>query len=160
MAKIDSRPPDEILKSISTKALDVRTSANELSKRIEKFQEFLGKLPGRVETEFYGSHPDATTPYEDSQLSLVLRLHREGKSWILSYGSFHEQFHNDPDESVTFAPLMDAPLRIKIAAVKIFPNMLAAIEKSQDKLVSEIQYAVSQFDIFAASLPTVAKEGK
>ena len=167
MSTPDSRPPTEILDSISKKASDLRDAAETLTERITWFEEYLAKLPGRVETDYYGPHPDAETAQEEAEMSLVLKLHRTGKIWSLSYGSHHEGWNDNPENAVEFKPLVEAPLKFKIAAVKLFPNVLAAIEKSQDKLVAETKKAVTEVDKFTDSLPRLkervrldTKEGK
>jgi hypothetical protein len=149
------RPPTVVLTSIDAKASDVRSAATELSARITWFEDYLSKLPGRVETEYHGPHPDATTINQQEEMALVLKLHREGKAWILSVGSYHEHF-TTPEDPIDFKPLADASLKYKIAAVKMFPNLLAAIETSQSKLVQELNAATAEFDAFASQL----KEGK
>lgn len=160
MPKVDPRPPAQIIESITVKAANVRTAATALSERIEEFQEYVTRLPGRVEAVVYGDHPDAMSPDEHALLSLVLRFHREGKAWMLSYGTHHEEVNNDPDNPVKYQPLTDAPLRIKLAAVKMFPAMLSAVEKSQDDLVKEIESATAEYDAFAQALKIKPKEGK
>jgi hypothetical protein len=90
----------------------------------------------------------------------VLRLHRSGKEWALSYAEHHAQF-NDENDPPEFKPLSDAPLKFKMAAVKMFPNLLEAIEKSQDKLLADLNQTAAEFDAFAASLKIPAtKEGR
>jgi len=153
MATADSRPPKVVLDSITTQAERVRQAAAELTKRIEHFQEWLGSVPGRVETDYFGPHPDAKTDEDGAFRSLVIRLHRDGKKWILSFAHFDERHtHEEWGAFSEFKPLADAPLKIKMAAVKHFPNILAAIEKSQVQLVNELNAATSEYDAFAAKL--------
>ena len=152
MPKRDPRPPEDILVSIATKAANVRTAAPSLSERIEQFAEYLSKMPGRIEAYCYGSHPEADSPEAAARMSLVLRFFREGKAWMLSYGTYHEGHSDDPENPVNYKPLDDAPLKIKLAAVRMFPDLLAAIDKSQDELVKEITDATAEYDVFAKSL--------
>lgn len=157
--KVEARPTQIVLSAISSKAARVRAAATELSAEIESFEQYLGKLPGRVETTCFGDHPDAETTLQQCELSLVLKLHRKGKAWMISYSQFHEAFDNDPENPITFEPLKEAPLKFKIAAVKMFPNLLASIEKSQDTLIKEVEAATIDLKFFASSLPPL-KEGK
>ncbi|MDB5318537.1 MAG: hypothetical protein JWN40_168 [Phycisphaerales bacterium] len=153
MATADSRPPRVLLESITSQAERVRQAAAELTKRIEHFQEWLGKVPGRVETDYYGDHPNAKDEEDRALMSFVIRLNRSGKEWILSYATHDERWSHESSGPFTeFKPLVDAPLKTKIAAVKMFPNILAAIEKSQIELVSELDAATSEYDAFAATL--------
>jgi hypothetical protein len=153
MAKADPRPPKVILESITNQAEKVREAAAELTKRIEHFQQCLGKIPGRVETDYYGADPDADNAEDHFFQALVIRLHRTGKNWTLSY-AFHDERRSVEESGpfTEFKALVDAPLRIKIAAVKMFPNILAAIEMSQKKLVTELEAAAAEYDAFAATL--------
>jgi hypothetical protein len=153
MPRANQRPPSELIQSISTKAESVQNAAAELTARIERFQEFLSRLPGRVETDFYGWHPDAISEDDAHNMSLVLRLHREGKDWILSCGTHHKEAeHLDPFYSVRFRPLDEASIKWKMAAVKQFPDLLQAIEKSQDKFVEELKKVAADYDSFESTL--------
>jgi len=152
MSKSDTRSPQEVLQSIGTNATAVRNAATGLSECIEEFQTYLSKLPGRVEAECFGVHPDAESLEQAESMSLVLRFHRDGKGWRLSWGSYYDQYHNDPDHSVEFKPLDTAPVKIKVAAVKMFPNLLVAIELSNEALVKKIEEAKAEYRSFADSL--------
>lgn len=156
--KKDTRPPAQILESIAKKATNVRVAATALAARIDKFVDYLAKSPGRVEAYAYGDHPDGS----DAQFprSLTLHFHREGKGWALDYGTYQDGYHDDPENPVDYKPLGEAPLKYKIAAVKMFPLLLEAIDREQDSLVKEIEGASSEFDDFYATLPPTAKEGK
>jgi hypothetical protein len=151
MAKVPPRPSSEVIRSISEKAARVREAATAVTKRIERFQALLAELPGRIETDFYGDHPDAKA--EDAGLYyLVLRLHRKGKDWALLWDTYHENYANMPDWREDFQPLVDAPLKIKMAAVKLFAQFLEAIETSQDKMTEQLTATVAEYDKFEASL--------
>jgi hypothetical protein len=78
-----------------------------------------------------------------------LRLHRAGKEWIISCGTFSPEF---PESRIEWSPLVDAAMRIKMAAIKIFPDLLEAIEKSQDRMVVELTRASATYDEFAKTL--------
>ena len=148
--------PSELIASIESKAVTVRDAATTLSDRIKTFEQYLSRIKGRVETLCFGEHPDATTDEEQAYLSLCLKYHRDGKDWKISWSRYHESYHQD--HAMDFSLLVDAPVKIKIGAIKLFPDLLEAISKSQDRLVKEIEDATEGFDAFAATLPKL--EGK
>jgi hypothetical protein len=117
----------------------------------------LSNVKGHTEVTYYGPHPDGDDNPLDGGASnyLVLKFHREGKDWILSWGTDSD----DRSEFVTIGwkPLKDAPLKYKLAAVSMFPDLLEAMEKTQKKLVKEVNNATKFYDEFEARLP---KEGK
>lgn len=147
----DSRSPASILDSISKKSAKLREHATALTERIKFFEEYLSKLPGRVDTEYFGTHPDAVTLEEKKAMQFSIKLHRSGKSWALSYSTF-SLATGDPDSTTEYKPLIDAPLKIKIAAMRLFPDFLAAIGDHQDQLVHEIAGATADFDQFIVML--------
>src|SRR5688572_17559264 len=65
------RPPAQIKEAIQEKAHKVREASTELSDRIQRFEAWLNKLPGRVEASTWRDHPDH--PHMD--ISLGLRFH-------------------------------------------------------------------------------------
>jgi hypothetical protein len=141
------RPPIEILQSIDQKATKVRDAAAILTKRIEQFENYLSNLNGRVEAFTVGNYPGAP---EDRALGLGLE--RSGKSWVITYHIIDYSVPPEPDEP-DWQPLKEASLKIKVAAIQLFPDLLEAIEKSQEQLVGEIEKAVAQYDAFALTLP-------
>ena len=146
----DSRHAAQIIESINKKAGAVKDSAAALNERIRHFEQYLGSLPGRVDTIFYGWHPEEHEPW----MSLAIRLHREGKDWVLSCGTYDERAvsREGADYDVGYKRITDAPLKWKMAAIKQFPNLLAQIEKSQDQLIEEMDKVAAEFDVFAATL--------
>jgi hypothetical protein len=147
------RSPEDIQIAIAEKSLKVKFAATQLSSRIQIFEAWLSKLPGRVETVHFGDHPDDDG---SETLSFCLKLHRSGKDWIISYGTFHASF--DFDRDVDWKPLREAPVRFKLLAIQQFPDLLEEIEKSQERLANEIKQACSDFDDFAAKLGIEEKE--
>ena len=139
------RSPSESVEAICDKAAEVRHVSQKLAERITQFQDYLGKLPGRVETKIWRSHPDAP---DGSDNLIALRLHREGKAWVLSWGNDTES----NDKPIEWRPLVDAPLKVKLASVKMFPDLLGSIEKSQTKLIDEIVETSAEYDSFAHTL--------
>jgi hypothetical protein len=161
MSTDSPRPPvDEVLASIRKKAGDVRDAANGLNKRIDEFEEILSALPGRTEAYHFGPHPDEDGTDPLNPRSLVIGLEHQGKGWQLVCGTFVQGYNDDPDNPVDYKPLIDAPLKFKLAAIEMFPDLLTAIANQQDKLVKKIQKASATYDQFAQSLKQVAKEGK
>jgi hypothetical protein len=138
------------------KSSDVRDAAAELTKRIIQFTEYLSGLSGRIEATAWGLHPDADSP--QSELELGLKFHKQGgRDWIISWSDYYPAHHEI--HGMDWTPLVTAPLKIKLAAVKMFPDLLESIEKSQDRIVAEIQRTSMAFDEFVAGLPT-GKERK
>lgn len=142
----DPRTSAEVVGAIAEKATAVRNSALALTDRIKRYQKYLGALEGRVEAIHWGKHPDD----DDGNLELGLRFHRQGKEWIISWGADHAQAN--PDIPTDWNPLVDAPLKIKIASVDLFPELLIAIERSQRKLARQANKACDAFDEFAKTL--------
>jgi hypothetical protein len=118
------KDPKPQLDAIALKAEAVREAALSLSNRIADFQNWLNTMTGRVETELIGDR-------------LILRLKRDGKEWVL----FARR-----EDTGELKPILDCNLADKISAIKMFPDLLQAMEASQGKLVSDIEAAVSKFD--------------
>jgi len=154
MATKPSRPSPEVIESIKHNAARVREAADEMTKRIEQFETYLGSLKGRIDTMHFGTHPDATPP--QYELELGIRLHRKDKAWVLSWSEYHPSFHEE--HGMEWKPLKEASLKIKIAAMKMFPDLLEAIEKSQIQLVEEIEGATADFDTFAKTFKANGRE--
>ena len=140
------RPADEIKESIAAKSERVREAASEITDRITRFEEFLAKMPGRTEALHVIRDPNAHD--EDDMAAFGLKVHRVNKEWIISYA----EYEIDDAQSANWKRLSEASLRTKLTAIKMFPDLLAAIEDSQDELVKEIEQAGSDFDKFAAKL--------
>lgn len=144
-----NRRPIEIVESIKDESANVRQAASDLTDRIARFRTYLSKLKGRVETEVYGRHPDSDQFEEatGSPVSLGIKLHHIGQEWELSFG-----VDQDPEIATEWRPLVEAPLKLKMAGIKLFPDLLLAIERSQKQLTSDITKASKEFDEFAESL--------
>jgi len=136
--------PSKIVIAVEQTAAQVREAASRLTDRIAKFQRYLSKLKGRVEASVYACHPD--TEPEDQFPWLLVKLHRIEKDWLLYYGVQH-----DP-ERTEWNPLVEAPLNIKLAAIRVFPDLLLAIKQSQIELIETINKAAADFDDFADDL--------
>jgi hypothetical protein len=152
MPKVTS-PPTEVLHAIQRKATQVRDAAALLTQRIEQFELYLSQLNGRVETYTWAVHPNSNPQFP---LELGLGLIRSAKSWNLIWTTLAPG--QDPAE-LDWSLLKKASLKIKIAGTRMFPDLLDAIEKSQDSLVKNIQQAVADYDAFAATLKPKPDEG-
>jgi len=141
-----------LLESISTKSVKAKMAANALTERIEQFATLLAQLPGRIETSFYGRWPDAQSAEDAAFLSLGLWFHREGREWVLSWAKVDDRASYDPENTIGWRPLNDAPLKIKLAAVGMFPDLLGAMEESQDKLIKELEDATNIYDEMVKSV--------
>ncbi len=121
-----------------------------MTNQIADVQTYLSKLRGRTDARAYGHHPDQ---YEDSEapftISLAIRLHRSDKDWILSYGTASDA---NPEDEPSWEPLLNAPLEIKMAAVDIFPDLMAGIESSQSELVEKVAKAINKLQTFSSAL--------
>jgi len=150
----EAPPPAQVVESIEKKADLVRDAAAELSDEIQSVEAILNKLPGRVETWCFGKHPDG------GELELALHFVRRGQAWMLECGTYHPLYNEDPHNPIDWNPLSEASLRVKMAAVRMFPDLLVAMDKSQDKLVEELGKATAEAAAFKASLKQRTKEGK
>jgi hypothetical protein len=145
------------LEVISRQAAEVRDAAASLTDRIKQFQSYIGSIPGRVETDHY--------VHLAGNEGIVLRLHRQGKEWVLSFcihinHGLRQGFLPIFEEQPEFKLLIDAPLRTKVAAVEAFPSFLDAMVKSQTSLVNSLKASTEEFDQFFSQLPKMEKEGK
>jgi hypothetical protein len=160
MPRSSTRPPvHEVLESISEKVAGVREAASGLNARIKEFEEVLSKLPGRTEAYFHGNHPDQHLT-NACALSLLLGFEHKGKGWQLTCGTYNDMVNDDPENPVEMKPLIDAPLKFKIAAIQMFPDLLMAIEIEHEKLTKEINAANAEYDAFAVLVKQAAKGGK
>jgi hypothetical protein len=118
-----------------------RAAATELTNRIVKFEEWLGRLPGKVQAAVYDSDD------EDGDYYFVLSLSREGKQWKLRHWTEHVY----TDEIMgAITDLRDASIEVKIHAMGMFPRLLGAIRDSQFNFVTRSAAAAEEFDKFAA----------
>jgi hypothetical protein len=140
------------LLQIQEGAQSVRKAGDEITERIARFEAWLAKLPGRVEAraELWSRCDQPVTRY--------LALRRDGKDWTLIL--ITEDDDGDPlGPLITDKTLLrDASLVEKVAAVNLFPDLLAAIAKAQSELATRVLKATEDFDQLAAQLGI--KEGK
>ncbi|MCG8405528.1 MAG: hypothetical protein MI923_10060 [Phycisphaerales bacterium] len=148
---IDPRVPS-IAEVVETQSQELNQLATELSERIKAFEEWLNRLPGKVEAVEWEAIPDLNAP---PVVLLGLRLHRSGKTWVLSYDySRFNESHSIRDWTL----LSEASVNIKIDAVKIFPSLLKKIVSEQNEKIKELQSVHNTFDDFAKVIGMTAKE--
>lgn len=155
MAEQSPSAPAQVLQKIEYGSHRVKELATELSSRVIAFEEWLNHLPGKVETTCWEQWP------KDSTVETVfgLCLGRSGKSWVLKYDFLRPQY-DDPSD-LSWTPLTEASVEIKLFALKQFPKLLEAIVKAQEKVVREIEEAHFGFDAFADAIGLPKrKEGK
>jgi hypothetical protein len=157
MANEAPRPPSVVVQSIEENAASVRKAAAEITARIDKFAQYLSRIPGRTETVCLGDHPDDDDP--ECPVKLALKFHRDGSQWVLSWGHYSEPNSMPDIPPVHYSPLDEAPMQIKIYAVRMFPEFLEAIVKSQVRIVKKLNKANESFDAFFALLPEQGKKG-
>lgn len=138
-----SKSFQDLLRVLETGATDVRSTGDELTRRIKAFETWLGKLPGRVPTSCHLYDFDPA-----GEIEKRLSLGKSGKSWSL----FVFDYDNRCEESSEHVLLRDAPLSVKIAAMRKFPELLRAIADSQRSLIEDANKSISEFEIFAAQI--------
>jgi len=135
------------IQSINDNVAVVRSAINHLNDRIRRFQDYLSILPGRTEAAcYFPEFRDET----GNKKCIGLKLHREGKAWILSW-SLEDM--DDPFSTAEWKPLLDAPIRHKLLCVSGFPELLGAIATAHHILVNQITSTVEAYDKFEATLP-------
>ena len=86
-----------------------------------------------------------------------LKFHRSGKTWLISCGDYHPQYHEE--NPIDWKPLDDASVKLKTLGVEMFPDLLEAMEKSQAETADKIESVCEKFDAFAAKLGIAGKLG-
>jgi hypothetical protein len=119
----------------------VKDQATLVDQRIQKFEEWVATIPGRVETEL--TLPD---PAGDERVEILLRLERSGKKWTVEYS----YIFNDDYDALTFKPLVEAGIRLKVGMLPQLPRLIESMVESQDQLSKDIDEATKEFDNFAA----------
>jgi hypothetical protein len=152
MSESESPSIPDALSAIEAGSKTVNRAATELSGRIKLFEDWLNTLPGRVDTTVWVR--DGQT--EEGECFFLLRLHREGKRWVLSHGHY-QQGMGPEDEN--WDRLTEASLETKLQAIEQFPALLRQIKKSQASLVERIEKANAVFDEFGRSIGVAKREG-
>lgn len=144
----------DTLKDIERIAAGFADVALELTRRIVRFQEYVSKINGRIETMVHGGY---TPPNGSTVNGISLWLHRDGKAWIIDC-SVYQTGLGPQHTGLIWKRLAEAPVRHRIAGVTLFPQLLGAMRDSQSTLISEMHNAVSFYDSFERSLPIITKE--
>ena len=140
MGAKEAQVTSEVLKAIEFGSGKLNKLATGLSKRIEQFETWFSKLPGKVDTIYSIDDPDGTPNSE-----LGFRVHRFGKRWILSHGYGQYGIW----EGTTWTPVAEASLETKLLAVSIIPQLLANVLNAQEHLARRLEQAHAEFDSFA-----------
>jgi hypothetical protein len=155
MSKESPQNPQQVVKDIEQGSARVNELATELSRRIITFEDWLNRLPGRVETYHWVGLPK--DPHDHRDPGLGLRLARSAKRWTLWFA------YSDMSEEgdVSWAPLAEADLETKMLAIKEFSDLLVKIKKAQDGRVHELRESLDAFQMFAQAVGIpVEGEGK
>jgi len=149
-----AQPPSaaDLKRALTQGSHALNEKASALSDRIRRLQEFLSKLPGRVETHLTIGRWDGI-----ADLHLVVRFHRTGRHWIFSYDFYHE---HHPDEDSNWRQLVDAPLEVKIAVVNKLPELLSEMLSSQQTMIHLLDSAHETLNTLAAEFGLDEKEGE
>jgi hypothetical protein len=147
----ERRKPAEVLESISAGAGEVKEVAAALTEKILIFEAYLSSVRGRVEAACWCKHPDDI----DEQRTLFLKFLKLKAEWQIYWIRLSDL---EEDVETEMKPLIAASLRIKIAAVDAFPDLLESIEENQRELINQVKEATDRLNKYIETLPK--KEGK
>jgi hypothetical protein len=139
----------DLIQRIRRGSKKIGNLADEVSKRITNFEDWLNMLRGRVETTAHVTSNDF--PIVDY---FALRFHRSGKRWILS--SCHCQEGTEPWE-LNWKPLLEAPLETKIEGLRALPQLLNRMEDAQAEMAQSLTQATAEFDAFIEQIGVADK---
>ena len=154
MAK-QPREPKQIIDEIEKGAIRIGQLATEMSGRILWFEDWLSRLPGKVETRLYEYYE----PDQFGRSFFALKLHRSGKRWIVSHASGFEP-HSGEDYEPSWEPVSEATLETKVKSITLFPKLLDEILRAQIALTTRLSEAQVAFDAFASKLGEPRVGGK
>src|SRR5438874_822479 len=126
-------PTVDLLKRIEKDSNKVFVLGTKVSASIESLEEWLNRLSGRIEHECWGD-----TDREGLTFGVAIR--RIGKAWRLC-SSYAPAFSENP--SITWEVLTDQPLRVKLAAVEMFPKLLGELAARQEELANSLTAAAA-----------------
>jgi len=140
-----SKSPDEhkqILREIEQKSDEFAKRACELSECIVAYENWLNRLPGRVQADAWLSLDEQTDN------AFGIQLARQGKRWALSfaYGVM------DSDEQGEWRPLVEASIEDKLIAISMFPKLLEAIREEQVSKIERVKSTQAKFAEFAKAI--------
>lgn len=115
------------MQEISDRAKQVAEVATALSDRLERFEEKLAKMHGRVAFE-----------HADEKSSLCFRFARYGQAWKLYVSA-----SGTGDDA---RPMLDLSLTTKMQVVPLIPALLNAMYAAQAELIRQLQDSVDLFD--------------
>jgi len=140
-------PPTEIssaddpLLKIREGAQLVREKGDALTNRIQMFEHWLNKLPGKVST-------GVTIESDESGEEVILSLEKRDSLWLLEVYDYNAQ------HDIRSSPrlLRDATLSEKVVAVAKFPSLLKRLAEQQRFIAARAAEATTEFDGFAKSI--------
>lgn len=141
------KPLSEVVKQIESGADRVSHAATAFSKRIEKIEDWLSSLKGKVPAEVW---IDADP---DSDVQLGLRFGRDGREWSL----FCAWQHAGDEAPAEWSRLREASIETKLTATELLPMLVRQMTIAQDELIGRIGECASDLDKLAAEL--AKKEG-
>lgn len=147
------KPPIDVLAlraQIASEHDAITSAADALTKRLLAFQSLISKVRGRVEATVYEELKDSP------EMFLGLRLAREAKEWVLKY-SVSQLEEEDPD--ISWMPISEASVKLKINLVGLFPRLLLSIVESQAELRKQLDGAVASVDELCRELEADVKSG-
>ncbi len=112
---------------------ELKEIATQLSERILRFETWLNTLPSKTATEV-----------ADDSHQFRIRLARKNNRWRVETPDLTAE-----DSDATWIGLSEAPLALKIKAVKLFGYLIEVCNGKQAKLVEETRQANSEFDKLA-----------
>lgn len=121
----------------------VKREAEQLSARIDRAQEFIGSLAGKIEAETCRQYVD---PHSPKGGEFRLAVWRVGKAWILHYA-----LADDAEQPAEYKKLHDASIKLKVFALGMIPDLVDAMLTEQSELLDQIKSANDAFDQFIKS---------
>jgi hypothetical protein len=147
----------EIGDSMSTEEEEREAGAKmllvQLGGRIESFEEWLRKFPGKAPASVTGE-------WSQSGNRVILHFIRRGERWGLfaqeqfrmkSTGRCTGARHED-DSILSLRPLPDCTLQVCMEALKLFPKLLEAIELEREAVKARVGEAILDYDRFAEQM--------
>lgn len=129
------------LERIHANASEVRAAATELTKKVNQFEAWLSKVPGRVAA--------SVSVYESDEGEVEhLGFQRVGNEWALVTFSYYL-----PSDTYSAPQLLrDASMSVKAQMVPNFAKLLEAMAEQQECQAKYAREVSRKYDAFAAEL--------
>jgi hypothetical protein len=137
----------ETRKSLQARSVLLQQSSTRLSQCVTEFEKYLSNLPGRVPASI------AFPNFEGKYLVLA----RDGKAWSLFVG---EKDHTKTTPKDKMKLVRESSVLVKMEAVKLFPELLAAVADAQQSLIAQLRETEAGVDAFLRSLSAIPNAGK